>query len=412
MAHIKDVYNKQGILTGFDAKITLNVDGRQVQKKKRFPLPGGNLTPAKLRKEEQRIADEWERGFRADYLSGRTVTDKDKITFAAFISEHWLPDHVRDGTHSPKGVRFFEDTAQKLIDYFGDRKKLASITTEDCKRYIVYLNTKAVRPDGKPYSPSTIKHQFDTLRNIIKYAERMEYIDRNPLLKLSDKDKPKVDAPDIDFLEPEDARRFTACLESEPLYWRAMMMVMMTCGLRRGECIGLQWADLDEENMTISVQRSVEIDKNADDKVYIGPTKTGKSRVVPVPYGTYALLLQMREERRAAGMVELPHSFIFHRPYVKNKQEADYYKPIYPTTVTRWQARFTKRHNLPKVSPHDLRHTAGTLALEGGASIKQVQDLLGHADPSTTMKYYAGVSAEAHRRTVEGIESILRDKQA
>lgn len=66
-----------------------------------------------------------------------------------------------------------------------------------------------------------------------------------------------------------------------------------------------------------------------------------------------------------------------------------------------------KRHNLPNVSPHDLRHTAATLALEGGADLKQVQQLLGHKDPATTMRFYTGVTEEAERRTVQGIESVL-----
>ena len=60
-----------------------------------------------------------------------------------------------------------------------------------------------------------------------------------------------------------------------------------------------------------------------------------------------------------------------------------------------------------RYSPHKLRHTAATLALESGADLKQVQQLLGHKDPSTTMKFYAGVTEEAQRRPVEGIESII-----
>ena len=69
--------------------------------------------------------------------------------------------------------------------------------------------------------------------------------------------------------------------------------------------------------------------------------------------------------------------------------------------------KFVKRNNLPKVSPHDLRHTAATLALESGADLKQVQELLGHKDPSTTMGFYTGVTEEAQRRTIEGIESLI-----
>ena len=70
-------------------------------------------------------------------------------------------------------------------------------------------------------------------------------------------------------------------------------------------------------------------------------------------------------------------------------------------------AQFVKRHHLPNMSPHDLRHTAATLALESGANLKDVQQLLGHADPSTTMAFYTGVTEEAQRRTVEGIESMI-----
>ena len=66
-----------------------------------------------------------------------------------------------------------------------------------------------------------------------------------------------------------------------------------------------------------------------------------------------------------------------------------------------------KRHGLPDASPHDLRHSAATLALESGADLKQVQELLGHKDASTTLSFYAGVTEAAKRRTVEGIEGLL-----
>ena len=66
-----------------------------------------------------------------------------------------------------------------------------------------------------------------------------------------------------------------------------------------------------------------------------------------------------------------------------------------------------QRHGLPNVSPHDLRHTAATLALESGADLKQIQQLLGHRDASTTLQFYAGVTEERQRQTVEGIENLL-----
>ena len=53
------------------------------------------------------------------------------------------------------------------------------------------------------------------------------------------------------------ARRFIACLESEPLFWRAYFNILITCGLRRGECIGLQWRDIDPDKLTLTIERTV-----------------------------------------------------------------------------------------------------------------------------------------------------------
>lgn len=60
-----------------------------------------------------------------------------------------------------------------------------------------------------------------------------------------------------------------------------------------------------------------------------------------------------------------------------------------------------------EMSPHDLRHTAATLALEGGADLKQIQKLLGHKEAQTTMNFYADVSEKQQRKTVEAIEKKI-----
>ena len=191
------------------------------------------------------------------------------------------------------------------------------------------------------------------------------------------------------------------CLESEPLFWRAFVNVLITCGLRRGECIGLQWRDIDVDKLTLSISRNVTMDKNSPDKIRVGSTKTGESRTVPLSPRVYGLLMQLkREQEERLQMKIMPICYIFSR-------QADPQRPIYPTEPTRFMRMFIGRHNLPDVSPHDLRHTAATLALEAGANLKEVQQLLGHADPATTMAFYTGVTEEAQRRTVEGIESLI-----
>ena len=73
------------------------------------------------------------------------------------------------------------------------------------------------------------------------------------------------------------------------------------------------------------------------------------------------------------------------------------YQPHDPTYITKHMKRFMKRIGLPDMSPHDLRHTCASLLLQSGADIKSVQDILGHADASTTLNFYVRASIEAMR---------------
>lgn len=402
MATIDTRKNKSGEVTGYRLRACVGRDEqyKQVWRTCTIPRPEG-LTPAKEKKEVQRLADEWETAQKAEYERTHAKTGKDKITLADFIENHWWADHVMDGTHTPSSISFYKYMSDDIVAYFGPKKQLKAIDAEAVKRYIKYLNTEATTKHGEPYSKTTIQHHYKTLRNILEYARRFHYIQSDPCQDLSQKEKPHKDAKKVDFLDVDKAREFMQCLEAEPLFWRVYLNVLITCGLRRGECTGLQWRDIDPDKLTLSIERNVTIDRNSPDKYRVGSTKTGEARTVPLSPRVYGLLMELRREQEEKYSTKMfPTMFIFCRA-------SDPRRPIYPTEPTRWQRKFVKRHSLPDVSPHDLRHTAATLALESGATLKQVQELLGHSDPGTTMAFYTGVTEEAQRRTVEGIESLL-----
>ena len=400
MASIKAVKNHSGEVTGYRFRACVGRDEqyKQVWRTTTIKRPAG-LTPKREQKEVERLADEWEKAQRTDYYKG-IATDKTRITFAQFVREKWWNDKVMNGKHTPSGISFFKYMSNDLIAYFGEKIKLSQIDVEKVLNYITFLNTKAVTKKGQPYSDATRKHHFATLRNVLEYARKIKYIDENPIHDLDIDDKPKVRNHSIDFLDAEQARKFMAALNEEPLFWRLYENILITTGLRRGEALGLQWRDIDTKKLTITIERNVTIDREADEKYHIGPTKTGEERTVPISARVLAMLIEHKREQVEKYGTLMPTAFIFNRA-------SDPYRPVYPTEPTRWQSRFVKRHDLPDVSPHDLRHTAATLALEGGADLKQVQQLLGHKDPATTMKFYAGVSEEQQRRTVEGIEKLL-----
>lgn len=359
-------------------------------------------TPKKREKQIQSIADAWEQAQRKEFEQTNSKRDTSKITLAAFTREIWWAQHVMDGSHKPTSISFYKNLSDSILEYkpLAD-KQLQKITAADVKAYIVYLQTKATTKDGQPLSQTTVVRHYQTLRNILNFGIRFGYFSDDPCKALSVKDKPHKDAQSIDFLEPKEAQRFMKALAEEPLFWRTMLTTMISVGLRRGEVIGLQWGDIDVEKQTISVQRNITIDSTAPEKYAVGTPKSGHSRTVPLPSHVYSLFQQLKKEQEDRnGAKVLPTAYIFSR--IENP-----YKPVYPTEPTRWQSKFVKRHGLKDVSCHDLRHSFAALSLESGANIKQIQTILGHKDVSTTLSFYAGISQEAERRAVEGVEALL-----
>ena len=168
------------------------------------------------------------------------------------------------------------------------------------------------------------------------------------------------------------------------------MLLLLTTGLRRGEACGLQWNDIDGEKLQIRVSRNVTV---AGGRINIGKTKTGEERTVPITSRLNAILTALRTERETALQCNLlPNSFVFCSP-------SDPFEAINPNSATRWLRRFENRHN--------LRHSSATLAIENGATLKEVQQLLGHADPQTTLQFYTGVSEEQQRKTAAAVDETL-----
>jgi integrase len=112
------------------------------------------------------------------------------------------------------------------------------------------------------------------------------------------------------------------------------------------------------------------------------PKTSTSSRVVPIMVSTLSLLRRLKHQRQSENPTAiLEDSFIF-------PSEASIFSPRNPDAVTRRVKRFMKQHNLPDLSPHDLRHSCATLLLSSGADIKSVQEILGHANASTTLNFY------------------------
>ncbi len=81
---------------------------------------------------------------------------------------------------------------------------------------------------------------------------------------------------------------------------------------------------------------------------------------------------------------------------------------LQPTKTRKWILQAQKKYHLKQITTHGLRHTHCSLLFEAGASIKEVQDRLGHSDIKTTMNIYTHVTQKAKEEAIQKFESYLQ----
>ena len=395
MASVKANYNPDGKIVSYRWRACIGRDeitGKQLFATKTVPAPVG-LTPAKAMKEMERQAAGWEKKVRE---GNAPVKDE---TFRHFIEKEFIPVHVRNGKHSPSTIKFYSDICSHLVERFG-KKDLCKIKSIDVERYLVDLaHEKRTDKNGneKPLSATYVKHHRTVLAVCFGFAEKHRLIESNPMRFV---EAVKTDRKTVDFLTEEEARKFLTMLEDESPFWKAAMYTLIFCGLRRGELVGLEWQDVDFRNGLLNVRRNVIRNEETNGNL-VKSTKTSTSHSqVPIPASALMMLKAWKTEQENNYGKLLPNAFIFSAP-------DDCYKPIRPDSVTQWLSRFESKHGLRKVSPHDLRHTCGSLLLQSGASVKEVQTILRHADASTTLRYYCGVDGEKLKGAADRLDSMI-----
>jgi integrase len=255
---------------------------------------------------------------------------------------------------------------------------LQEISAIDIQRYLLEMRSYKNKY-GKGLSSKSLRHQYVALCQIFNYADKHELLIRNPMEKV---DAPKKDRKPIDALTQEQAAQVFLLLPGCPLDFRCMLHLLITTGIRRGECMGLKWEDIDEEGRMVKIERNITYTPASG--VVVGTPKTANGiRFVPLMDSTLQLLQELKKQTQDEHPKQnLKNAFLF-------PKGEDIFAPRDPNSITRRVKRFMKNNGLPDLSPHDLRHSCATLLLAQGADIKSVQEILGHADASTTLNFYA-----------------------
>lgn len=226
----------------------------------------------------------------------------------------------------------------------------------------LYHHRKA---NGKPLSIHTQRHHLQAVQSFLRWCVRKDYLGADPSVDL-DKPRPIKNLP-ITLSEEELGRIFAipSLTSPEGLRNRAILEVLYSTGIRRAEAAGLQLHDIDAAKGIVRVVQG----------------KGRKDRVVPI--GKRALdwidryLTHARPEARPSP--DEQHLFLSIRTGL----------PLSPDNLGERIRQIIKAAELPHLvgGCHLFRHTMATRLLENGCDIRLIQDILGHAELSTTAMY-------------------------
>ena len=187
------------------------------------------------------------------------------------------------------------------------------------------------------------------------------------------------------------------------------IMLLLETGISRSELLGLRWEDIDREKRCIHIKQGLVVFRSADkDKqVMESDGLKNKFRQRDIPITDHELWNRLCREQRSvtAGDKTILTEQVFHspegKPYNPNNWANRVFRPF-------MKALHEAHPDIPKLSPHELRHTRATLWIAQGMDPYMAARLLGHSDLKMLTKIYDHTSVETLRDALEQIRKKER----
>jgi integrase len=290
---------------------------------------------------------------------------------------------------------------------------LSNLRATDLDRLYAHLKAHpSPGGKGKPLSASSIRKIHNILSGAFRHAVRKGLLEDNPCRRADPPSAREAKPREFTVWSADEVRRFLEATSVEPLDQRFFRLYhfLITTGVRRGEALGLRWQDVNLDAGWASIRQT--IGSKGGQIIRENSTKTDKPRVIQLDEGTVAVLRAHKAEqaaqRLALGDLWQDEGLVFARDGVRLQAgTAAPGGPIGPERVSQAFAASVKRHGLPKIRLHDMRHTWATLAIANGVPPKVVQERLGHTAINTTLTFYAHVTPGMDREAAEKVASLF-----
>lgn len=242
-------------------------------------------------------------------------------------------------------------------------------------------------------SARTIEYTNAVLESAFRQAVRWRMLADDPCAGV---DLPRVKRKEMEALSVEECRRFLSVAEESE--WYALFALALTTGMRPSEYLALRWSDIDWKRGAVSVSRTIQVSGSAwafDD------TKRKRSRrVVKLQSFVLGAIHALREKQGAEGE---GNCFPANELIFVNGTGM----PLRQRVVKREFRRLLAKAEIRSVRLYDLRHTAATLGIAAGVSVKVISDQLGHASISFTLERYSHVLPSIQDEAAAKVERLL-----
>ena len=252
-----------------------------------------------------------------------------------------------------------------LVPFFGETQ-IDKISTYQVVQY-------KAKKTGEGLSAKTVNNHLTVLSTCLRSAQEWHDLKNLPKMKPLKEDKPGTD-----FLSQGDSEKLVA---NSTGMWQDVIFTVLKTGLRRGELKALKWSNINWDTRILTVSHSWCVYKKG-----LTTPKGRRERHIPLTDELYKRLLQRRKEAGFVFRSEKTQSF-------SNKM------------LAREIDKACKKAGIKRVTCHDLRHTFASHLAMAGATLKAIQELLGHVKIETTLRY-THLMPSFLRETVDLLEPV------
>lgn len=232
---------------------------------------------------------------------------------------------------------------------------------------------------ARTLSENTVKLIYVITKRALGHAVQWEYAPRNVCDAVI---APRVESPEVDCWTREEAKEFLEKVKQYRYY--SLCLLALTTGMRRGELLGLRWADVDIDRQQVTIRQTRIGDENGG-RYEKTKTKAGE-RTIDISAAVAAQLRKHKAEQSAEFLKSTSPKADEGLVFTSKRC-----KPYAPNSLSLSFDRVVELTGMRRITFHGMRHTHATMLIEDGVNIKAVAERMGHSGITVTLGTYAHV---------------------